>query len=257
MQLPEDTALCEVADTCGKAGREAAHTAAMHGKGASPKLPAAVPAPILLPHDKGGAVASPSSTYSEPAALRGVVESPTCMLSSSDFDWAPEEGCSARSEGAPAAAADAGAAAEPAQRPTLRRPSQGSAISSMPASAAAAGCSAATSPRSTGSGRKLMQLLRGVSHAHAHAGNGGSASTAGTSPPEGSVATEHCGAAPPCTPPPLPRNASRFADQELCCPICLDTLYKPVGLACGHKVRGKPACRGAARCGGNAAGMLR
>lgn len=101
MQQPEDMALCEVASTgakgdCKTAPAATAGATGAPSKGAAAQPRAATPAPILVPRNAGcGAVAgSPSSACCEPAALHGVVESPTCMLSSSDFEWALEEGCS-------------------------------------------------------------------------------------------------------------------------------------------------------------------
>ncbi len=237
MQQPEDMALCEVANTGTKAGHQVAAATPAAGISTAHSPGTAVLAPIQVPRNAGSgcAVNGPSSACSEQAAPRGILESPTCMLSSSDFEWAPEDGCSgcggAASAAAPAAAgAVPAAAAAPSEWPALQQQLHSSARSSAPSSATAVGNSPIASPRSTStsSGSKLMQLLRGQGQPAAGPfgsaggkGRAGASAAAGEEPPaEALEAAAGGSAAPPGTPPLRKQISTRFRDDELRCPIC-------------------------------------
>lgn len=197
----EDVQLVEVADTSAKAkaraqaqecaqaqAKGAAEAAApplqersdSAGDGAAGRPPLQ---PLQLRRDSWGASSSsaggaPATTElgrEGSAALAAILESPTCMLSSSDFEWSPDEGASSSLR-----------SAQLRQPPSLDLSPLRTA-GAHPASAAGAGSS----------------LFHPDDAADAPASPGG----------------------------------SLFRDKELECCICLDVLYKPVGLACGHKVR--------------------
>ena len=210
-QQQEDLQLVEVADTSAKAKSQArqlarAGAAAAGATGAAAAAPPALQGPedsagdggagctpdlprLALRRDSCGASSSGAGAGASAAgldrqgsaALAAILESPTCMLSSSDFEW---EGGSARW-------------AREARPPSLD-----------------------------------LSPLR----------DGGAAAAA--APGGSSLFHPDDAADAPASP-----GGSLFQGKELECCICLETLYKPVGLACGHKVRARAPLRGSAAGG--------
>ncbi|GAB4815701.1 hypothetical protein N2152v2_002747 [Parachlorella kessleri] len=155
-------------------------------------------------------------------ALSAIVESPTCMLDTGDFDWAGTS-----QPGSPLAVGPASAAGVP------RRSPPASAARSDGHSARSAGLPEgwAASPPATATGPGSISLPSILEE-----GRTEGLHPAVVTPPLS--AAGGVGGAPGCgvgVPELRGSGSTKFREEELKCPICLDFMYKPVGLGCGHK----------------------
>jgi hypothetical protein len=159
--------------------------------------------------------------------LAAIIESPTCMMSSSDFEWAAEDGRQGGGLGGEfgGGGSGGGGGGDSSSVATRQRHSlDASMFSSGGPLSVSTSFSPGTSPPGPGVGGLLPP--RAASQSDAAAGLTGEAGGQ----------------------PQIPRpGSSRFRDEELHCPICLDVMYKPVGLSCGHKVS-RQGCSCLAAC---------
>jgi hypothetical protein len=258
----EDIQLCEVADTSVKGGSKAAAAMAATAGGTG-QQPEASKGALVVAAAGGGAVLPCGCAASMPAAsggdsaaslgtvqqhlqrdssgassaaggccashthleacttLAAIIESPTCMMNSSDFEWATEDGRQGGGLGGELGGGGGGgdsASASARQRHSL----DASVFNSGGPLSVSTSFSPGTSPPGPGEGGLLPPRAASQSDATA-------------------ALTGEAGGQPQ-----IPRpSSSRFRDEELHCPICLDVMYKPVGLSCGHKVsrQGCSACQ--------------
>jgi hypothetical protein len=175
--------------------------------------------------------ATPSLRAQRSAALAAISESPTCMLDSSDFEW----------EGDGELSRSASGAAVSALPGHPYRPSPAS-VSSMTTSVTSS-MPLAMPPPPHGPRRPSLDASVGAPsalHGPAVTMTSDPCAVEGVDPdgpredredredgrPLGGSdgASDGMGVGP-----------GPFRDEELRCPICLDIMYKPVGLGCGHK----------------------
>jgi RING-type zinc-finger len=168
-----------------------------------------------------GSHTSPSLQAQRRAALAAIQESPTCMLDSSDIEW---EGGDEVERAGPSVADKNG----------RQDRGQGQALITIVSPLNPTGAAAheeehahdVTSDAGDRDGIDPDAPLRNVDATDAiktdgSRGGGGGNGAQGSFPDGGSSG--------------VGLVLGPFRDEELRCPICLDVMYKPVGLGCGHK----------------------